>query len=114
MDYFEVIGPSLLRHTPEILAWLVGIILALRMVRLGGQEAEKLLLTGCSLMFVIQIIGPFLSGLVWWLIHEQGMSRALASGLAFSLPVGVLGVAGLLCLIYAFWLRFRVRRQGQV
>ena len=107
---YEIIGSSFLGHIPGLIAWLVGIVFGVRMVRQGGQKAEKLFLTGCSLMFVTQIVTPFLSGLAWWLIHEQGMSRALASGLVFSLPLGILGLTGIVFLVYAFWLRFWIRR----
>ena len=109
MNYFEIVGPSLLQHTPSLLAWLIGIVFGVRMVRQGGAKAEKLFLIGCGLMFMTQIVIPFLPRLVWWLIHEQ-----LASGLAVSLPMVVLGLAGIVCLVYAFWLRFRARRQEQV
>jgi len=64
-------------------------------------------------MFVAQLVSPFLSGLASWLIHEQGMSRALASGLAVSLPMGVLGLVGIVCLVYAFWVRFMTKKQGK-
>ncbi len=114
MNYLEIVSSSFLGNIPVLLAWLVGIVFGLRMVRQGGQRAEKLFLTGCSLMFVTQIVIPFLSGIAWWLVHERGMSRALASGLTVSLPMGVLGLAGIVCLVYAFWLRFRARRQEQV
>lgn len=111
MDYLEIVNPSLMRHAPELLGWLAGMVFAVRMVRRGGGKAEKLFLSGCSLVFLIQLAFPFLTGLVWWLIHERGISRALASGLAVSLPAGVLGTAGLVCLVYAFWLRFWIRKQ---
>jgi len=111
MNYFEIIGSSFLGHIPSLVAWLVGIVFAMRMVRQGGGKAEKLLLAGCSLMFGAQLVSPFLSGLLRWLIHEQGMSRTLASGLAVSLPMGVLGLAGIVCLVYAFWRRFWTRKQ---
>ena len=109
MNYLEMVGPSLLQHTPGLLAWLVGIVFTVRMVRQGGGKAEKLFLTGCSLMFVIQLVSPFLSGLARWLVFEQGMSRARAAGLAISLPMGILGIVGTVCLVYAFWLRFRAK-----
>ncbi len=112
MNYLEVVGTSLLRHTPELLGWLVGVILALRMLKRGGGKAEKLFMAGCSLMLAIQLVGPFLSGLAWWLSYDQGMKRALASGLAVSLPMGVLGLAGFVCLVCAFWLKFWIRKRG--
>lgn len=109
MSYLEVVTPAFVGSIPIFLAWLVGIVLAVRMVRRGGGKAEKLLLIGCSLMFVAQIVNPFLRGLALWMVHEQGMSRASASGLAFSLPIGILSMAGIVCLVYAFWLKFKTR-----
>jgi len=107
MNYLEAVGPTLLVNTPILLAWLVGIVLAVRMLRRGGGKAEKLLLIGCSLMFVAQIVRPFLTGLALWLVHEHGMTRASASGLAFSLPITILSMIGIVCLVYAFWTRWK-------
>ena len=107
MNYLEAVGPTLLVNTPILLAWLVGIVLAVRMLRRGGGKAEKLLLIGCSLMFVAQIVRPFLTGLALWLVHEHEMTRASASGLAFSLPITILSMVGIVCLIYAFWTRWK-------
>lgn len=111
MNYFELIAPSLLRHIPELLGWLVGMILAIHMLRRGGGKAEKLFLAGCSLMVVLHLARPFLSGLVSLLLRE-GWRSPQTPGLILSLPVGVLGLAGFVCLVYAFWLRFwRKRRE---
>ncbi len=107
MNYLELVRPALLGNIPILLAWLVGIVLAVRMLRRGGGKAEKLLLIGCSLMFVAQIVRPFLTGLALWLVHEHGMTRASASGLAFSLPITILSMAGIVCLVYAFWTRWK-------
>ena len=113
MNYLEVVGPAFLGNIPMLLAWLVGIVLAVRMLRRGGGKAEKLLLAGCSLMFVAQIVGPFLSGLALWMIQEQGMSRVSASGLVISLPLGILSMAGIVSLIYAFWTRWKTKGATQ-
>ncbi len=109
MNYFDVVVPALLGNSPMLLAWLVGIVLAVRMLRRGGGKAESLLLAGCSLMFVAQIARPFLTGLTLWLVAERGMTRAGASGLAFSLPVSVLSMAGVVCLLFAFWTRWKAK-----
>ena len=110
MSYLELIGPSLLQNTPELLGWLVGIVLAVSMVRRGGGKAEKLFFAGCVLLFMIQLISPFLSGLVSTLL-QQGSLSPMTPTLILSLPMGILGFAGFMCLISAFWLRFR--RKGQ-
>ena len=108
MSYLDTVGPALLGNIPMLLAWLVGIVLAVRMIRRGGGKAERLLLIGCSLMFVAGIAQPFLAGLSVWLVHEQGTSRASASA-AIALPISILSMAGIVCLVYAFWTRWKTR-----
>ena len=113
MNYFDALVPTLLGNIPMLLAWLVGIVLAVRMLRRGGGKAERLLLIGCSLMFVARIASPFLMGLALWLIAELGISRASASGLALSLPISILSMAGIVCLVYAFWTRWKTSAATQ-
>lgn len=113
MNYLELVRPALLGSIPILLAWLVGIVLAVRMLRRGGGKAETLLLAGCSLMFVAQIASPFLRGLTIWLVAEHGITRASASGLAFSLPISILSMAGIVCLVLAFWFRWRTKAATQ-
>ena len=113
MNYLKIVGPALLGNILVLLAWLVGIVLAVRMLTRGGGKAEKLLLAGCSLMFVAQIVTPFLSGLMVWLVAERGITRASASGLAFSLPIGILSMAAIICLIFAFWTRWKTKSATQ-
>ena len=105
MSYLDAVVPGLLGNIPMLLAWLVGIVLAVLMLRRGGGKAEKLLLIGCSLMFLAVIVRPFLSGLTLWLVAERGMTRVSALGLAFSLPNSILSMAGIVCLVLAFWIR---------
>ena len=110
----QVVDISILRYIPELVAWGVGIVLAVLMVRRGGGKAEKLLLAGCSLMFTTQLARPLLSEFVHWLMFERGMSNiaiAQTMGLAINLPFSILAIAGLVCLVYAFWVRFRSGRQ---
>jgi hypothetical protein len=83
------------------------------MVRWGGGKAEKLFLGGCSLIFVTRLASPLLYEFVQGLMSEQGMSyidMAQTMGLAVSLPMGILSLAGFVCLAYAFWVRFWRRK----
>jgi hypothetical protein len=114
MGSFQIVEISILRYIPELLAWGFGIALAVLMVRRGGGKTEKLFLAGCSLIFVTRLASPLLSGFVQRLVSEQGMSYidiAQTVGLAVSLPMGILGLAGFVCLVLAFWMRFWSRRQ---
>ena len=108
MNYLETVGPSLLGSSPILVAWLVGVVLAVRMVRRGGK-AEHLLLIGCSLMFVAQIVRPFLTALALWLVHEHEMTRVSSIGLIFSLPTSIMNMAGIICLMFAFWIRWKTK-----
>ena len=111
MNYLELLSttlPGQLLSIPVLLAWLVGIVLAARMVRHGGGRPEKLLLAGCSLMFAGQIVRPFLTALVLWLTTEHEMTVSTI-GLVISLPRGTLDMAAIVCLVLAFWFRWRTK-----
>ncbi len=110
----KMVEISILRYIPEVLGWGIGIVLDVLMVRRGGGRAEKLLLAGCSLMFTVRLAVPLLSELVRWLETERGMSNiaiAQTMGLAINLPFSILTIAGLVCLVWAFWVRFKPRKQ---
>jgi len=114
MSLIETIGPSLLKNIPELLAWGIGIILGVIMVRRGGARAEKLFLAGCSLMFTHRPASPLIVGVVQWLASEQGMSNiytAQSMGIARLIPGLLFGLTGFVCLVSAFWIRFRKGRR---
>ena len=111
MSYLELVRLSLLQHIPEILGWVVGVILAVRVLRSGGGKAEKLFLAGCSLKLVVYLVIPFMSGLVNSLMHQGGRNLQ-TTALIFQLPLSILSLAGFVCLVYAFWLKFWTRKQG--
>ena len=114
VNYLEIVGTILLGSLisiPVLLAWLVGIVLAILMLRQGGGKAEKLLLIGCSAMFVSQLGRPFLTGLAIWLTATRDITRvqaAFTTGL-LRLPLAILDMAGIVCLLFAFWFRWRIK-----
>ena len=109
MNGIEAAGLRLLENIPEIAAWGTGIVLAVMMVRRGGGKAEKLLLAGCCLMFIIELGHPFLIELARRLSEDR--FGAVTYGAIISIPSTILGLAGFVCLIIAFWIRFRRKRQ---
>jgi len=113
VNYLEVIGTTFPAHIPYLAAWLVGIVIAVRMLRRDGGKTEKLLLAGCSLMFVSRLASPFLTGLSLWLISQGGMTRVDAADLVVSFPTSILSMAGIVCLILAFWTRWKARSATQ-
>ncbi|MFC1957964.1 hypothetical protein ACFLVQ_00145 [Chloroflexota bacterium] len=116
MNYFELLPstlPSLFASIPGFLAWIVGIVIATLMLKRGGGKAEKLLLTGCSLMFAALLARPFLTALALRLVSEHQGTSFSSVGLVVSLPLGTLDMAGVICLIFAFWIRWRNRDATQ-
>ena len=41
MNYLEVVGPAFLGNTPMIVAWLVGIVIAVLMLRRGVEKQRS-------------------------------------------------------------------------
>ena len=106
MNYLQEIGISFLARIPSLLAWLVAIVFAVIMLRRGGGKPEKLLVAGCSLMLFNQLVMPFLGGLARWMVYELEKPVAVL-GYIVSLPAAILGMAGIICLVYAFWVKFK-------
>ncbi len=113
------ISLSLLSNIPSMVAWLIGVTLAIKMLRREGSKAERLLLIGCSLMLAEKFINPLLSGVVQSVMLEmieQNTSRVVTAqtmGL-IRLPLVVLTIVGLVCLLWAFWLKFWVKKREAV
>ncbi|MFC2006294.1 hypothetical protein ACFLVG_05030 [Chloroflexota bacterium] len=83
------------------------------MIKQGGARAEKLFLAGCSLMFAVELINPFVRELIKWWMSERNMSyisTAQTIGLA-SLPMVILSLVGFVSCVWAFWIRFMKGRR---
>ena len=112
MTYFEIVGTGFLHRLPELVGWLIGLVLAVLMLKRGGGRAEKLFLAGCSLVVFVQLAGPFLSGFVS-VMRSEGWRLAQAAGFLL-LPLSILSLAGFICLAIAFILKFMKKRREPV
>ena len=99
-------APSLPYVAGEIGALVVAVILLKR----GRGSAERLLVAGFSLMLVSSLIGVTFSVLMPWLFHRGVTPVGLG---LMSTSVGLfrsfIGLAGIICLIFAFWEKFKVK-----
>jgi len=99
----------LIATTPELITWCIGIVLAIIMIKRGGARAEKLFLSGCIIMLIVAVI----SGFIPWFYKQQIGGLILGAreiGIIVSIVSGIPGLAGFVCLVVAFWLRFRMKR----
>ena len=106
-DIASFIMHALIPAAPYLAAWIVAIILSVIMLRRGGGRAERFLLIGSCLMLVSKLFSVP-TGLIVPLLVGSGWStdRTLPLLSGFSLFLGLIGLAGIICLVYAFWAKF--------
>src|SRR4030043_1740942 len=106
----DEITSAFLRIVPSLLVWIIGLMLSVKMLKRGGSKPEKLLIVGCCLVLLKTILSPLPRIMIDVWVNREGMS-ALSVGRMmsiFSIPGAVFGLAGFICLVMAFWLKFRV------
>ena len=108
------ITSSLIRIIPSLLVWVIGLVLSIKMLRRGGSKPEKLLLAGCSLILINTILNPFTRILLETWMNQEDLSFSSISGMMvwISIPRGIISLAGFICLVMAFWIKFKVKKPG--
>ena len=109
--YTHAVIGGLISSAPSLVGWIVAVILAAIMLRRGGGgRAERFLIAGASLMLVQSLIAIPTTALSTWLTVDRGMANVEAASVLsiFGLARGCIGLAGIICLVYAFWVKFRL------
>ena len=110
----QIIEIPALRYVPELIAWAIGITLAVIMVRWGGLKAENLLLVGCVLMLLAPLTSLMSHG--WLLAQTREGERSIAeimqhpAWIILNVSMALFSLGGLVCLIWAFLARFRTKK----
>ncbi len=109
-DIGSIIIHNLIPAAPYLAAWIAAIVFSVIMLRRGGGRAERFLLTGSCLMLAGKLfsvptvlIVPLLVGSGW------STDRALPMLSGFGFFLGLISLAGIMCLVYAFWIKFKVK-----
>ena len=107
--YFQAIIGGLLSSAPPLAGWIVAVVLAAIMLRRGGARAERFLLAGACLMLLASVLSVPTSALGVWLHTVRDMTSVQAASWLsiFGLIRGVINLAGIICLVYAFWVKFK-------
>jgi hypothetical protein len=94
MNFLDYVGVPIPEGALYPLGWLVALVLAIIIAVKGRSKAGKFLLIICLLIFIFNIIMPFLFGLLCWL-----------TGINFNYGYFyvVLNVIGIILLVIAFW-----------
>jgi len=116
MEFDNVFIGPLIGVTPSLAIWIVVIVLAAIMLRRGGGRAERFLIAGAGLEIISSLLNIPTVAIVPWLI-QGGSSITYANSVIFGYEIfrGVVGMAGIICLVYAFWVKFKAwNSEGEV
>jgi len=107
MEIAMFLGP-LMGTAPALALWIAVIVFAAVMLRRGGGLAERFLMAGAGLKIISNLLGILSVFAVPWLV-DRGYSSTYAVSLAsgYGIFCNVVGMAGIICLIYAFWVKFK-------
>ena len=110
MEFNSVFIAGLVGVAPNLAFWIAVIVLAGIMLRRGGGRAERFVITAAGLKLLSNLLNIPAAAIVPWLI-SGGASMEYASSMAsaFAIAHSVVSAAGVICLVYAFWVKFRAR-----
>ncbi|MFC2022049.1 hypothetical protein ACFLTR_02390 [Chloroflexota bacterium] len=108
--YIQSIIGGIASSAPALAGWITAVVLAVLMLRRGGARAELFLLFGACLMLISSILAIPTSAFGIWLQTGREMTNVQTVFWLsiFGLIKGLCSMAGIICLIYAFWAKFKV------
>jgi len=106
---FSMFLAQFINIVPALLLWIAVIVLAAILLRRGGDRAERFLIAGASLKIISNLLGLAAFAILHVLIN-RGYSMTYANSVVFGYGIfcNVVGMAGIICLVYAFWVKFKV------
>ncbi len=100
---------------PALIFWIAVVVFAAIMLRRGGGRAERFLIAGASLKIIGNLLGIPTVFIVPWLV-DKGYSPADAISVSSGCGIflNVISMAGIICFIYAFWVKFKTRTSESI
>jgi len=111
----SIFTAGLINAAPSLIVWIAAIVLAGVLLRRRGGRAEKFLLAGAGVMLVSSLLMILGVAIVPYLV-ERGATITDAASAASSLNLlrSVIGMVGIICLVYAFWVKFNQAKSVKV
>jgi len=109
--FFSLWLGFLIGASPALVFWIAVIIFATITLRRVGGRAERFLVAGASLEMAGTLLRIPAGAISPWLYH-QGYSTAYMSSVSTGCGIflNVISMAGIICFVYAFWLKFKTSR----
>ena len=95
------------------LFWIGTLIFGIVMLRRGGGRPERFFITGSALNILGTILRIPVVHLSWLLIRDYGSDTMKSISFGVGLFIDIISAVGVICLIYAFWLKFNSHRTKQ-
>ncbi len=104
---------SLVNSAPGLTVWIVALVLSIVLLNRGGGRPERLLIIGSSLMLASTFLRVFVPVIQRYLIHS-GLTNVSAAGIISGINIflGLISLAGIICLFYAVWKKFNTRARA--
>jgi len=111
----SIFTAGLINTAPFLIVWVAAIVIAAVLLRRRRGRAEKFLLAGAGVMLVSSLLMILGVAIVPYLV-ERGATMTDAASVASSLNLlrNVIGMVGIICLVYAFWMKFNQAKSVKV
>ena len=95
---------------PALALWIAAVIFAAVMLRRGGGRAERFLIAGAGLKIVGNLLNiPTVAIVPWFVTRGYSMDNAVSLVEYYGIFLNVVGMAGIICVVYAFYVKFEAR-----
>ena len=106
-SFLEASLGGLLASLPALVVWIIVLVITITLTKRGGGRAEKFLVTGAALGIVSSLALAFAVAFMPSLVSSGGsIDRAAAIINMAGIARDIIGAAGLICFIYAYWVKF--------
>jgi hypothetical protein len=108
-DYFDLALGGLVGAAPALVFWIAVIVFAVVMLQRGGGRPEHFLMAGAGIKIIGNLLRIPATFITLWLV-DRGYSIDYASSVSnyCGIFLNIIGMAGILCLVYAFWIKFKM------
>ena len=106
-DLFKIFLIQLAASLPALAFWIALLVLGTWWRRRGGGRAERFLVAGAGIKLGGTLLGTLSSVITIWLTgggYDLDYIGRVNGG--YGILLSVVNMAGILCLVYAFWLKF--------
>lgn len=113
-DILQMIFFGFLGFGIPVFFWIGTLIFGIVMLRRGGGKPERFFITGASLNIlgtILRILGIYFP--VWFHIKDYGSDTMKSITFGTGLVIDIISALGVICLLYAFWLKFINHRNNQ-